>query len=510
MKEVQSIYNDLQTPNFIDEQFNDIHWNKNILFTNLSMNGRNFYRYILPYTVLFEYDVCATALTGLEKYGENSQYMELDTTLNSRQILWADYIVIPFTFKPLSKVYKKIKEINPEIVIVYNVDFNFYLLSKINPYYDLFGTDEAIENIEDNIFYSDIMLTTNSKLAEYILEKFKTDLNKTKYNGINSSVEIGCFPILCDEEVILENLEMLEGEAKEGLIEKFYDDLLDSHLAEELDLFKEDMVGIEDDNIVIKRSTAKESISGSFTDEEQAHIKDFLTDYFASERNSEFIKSFDKFYVNEKKVIIKKKNEEVKEEKETESKEEVKEEVKPLRIGIIASDCTWEDINSYKEQIKAINDEMKDKVKFVLFGFDGNNDEDKSCLPEDLDFEYIKPCSIVHYFKQLRKLELDMVFIPLRKNDFNVTSENYNKYIEAGLFSIPIVVCDIFPYNEMLQSNNLIILQKKADLIDVVKNNYENRDKLKEVGINANKMIKENFIYHEDNIPMIDNIFEQS
>lgn len=511
MKEVQSIYDDLQTDNFIDEQFNEIHWNKNILFTNLSMSGRNFYRYILPYTVLFEYDVCSTALLGLEKFSEHKQYMELDTRLNSRQILWADYIVIPFTPKPLIDVYSRIKQINPDISIIFNVDFNYYRLSSSHPYYEMFGTDDAIDSIEDNIFYSDIMLTTNTKLAEFILDKFKNDLNKTKYNGINSLVEIGCFPILIDEQVVLENLEILEGEGEEHLIERFYDDLLDSPLSDSLDLFYDDMVGIEDNNIVIKRTKSKASSNGSFTEKEQNEIKDYLSDYYSSERNKTFVGSYDKYYVSDKDVIIKKKEEKKEEETKDKKKEEKKEEeLSPLRVGIIASDCSWEDINSYKEQIKSINGEMKDKVQFVCFGFNGLNEEGKSCFPENTNVEYVKPCSIIHYFKQLRKLELDFVFIPLRKNDFNITSENYNKYIEASLFSIPVIVCDIFPYNEMQKNNNIIILQKKADLIEVLKNNYDKRENIKLIGDNANKMVKENFVYHEDNIPLVDNIFEHS
>ena len=185
------------------------------------------------------------------------------------------------------------------------------------------------------------------------------------------------------------------------------------------------------------------------------------------------------------------------------------EELKPLRIGIIASNYTWEDLNSYKELFKEVQDKMGDKVKFIVLGFDGiDHFTKKSCFPEGFNFEYIKPSTIVHYYKQLRNLSLDMVFVPLRVNDFNTTSENYNKFLEAGLFNVPLMVYDSYPYNQLIKNGDTgILLSKKSDFKDKIEFFEQNKAELKRMGINANKFIVENLTFNEDNLAIIDDIY---
>jgi glycosyltransferase involved in cell wall biosynthesis len=180
-----------------------------------------------------------------------------------------------------------------------------------------------------------------------------------------------------------------------------------------------------------------------------------------------------------------------------------------LRVGIVATNYTWEDLTSYKEQFNKIQQELGDKVKFFLFGFDGiDYNTKKSCFPEKFEFEHIKPSTIVHYYKQLRNLQLDALFIPLRKNNFNETSENYNKFLEAGLFEVPTIVYDIFPYNQIIKNgDNGVLISKKDDLIERLKFFSENRAELKRMGVNANKFVVENFSLTEQSIALLDDIY---
>ena len=180
-----------------------------------------------------------------------------------------------------------------------------------------------------------------------------------------------------------------------------------------------------------------------------------------------------------------------------------------MRVGIIATNYTWEDISSYKEQFKKIQTELGAKVKFFVFGFDGVDIEtNKKCFPEGFEFEFIKPCTIIHYYKQLRNLQLDLLFVPLRKNTFNETSENYNKFLEAGMFNIPTIVYDIFPYNQIIKNgDNGILLSKKDDLIERLKFFSENKTELVRMGNNVNKFVLENFSLTEQNIAIIDDIY---
>ena len=166
MKEILDIYKELKEGDngFWESQFTQVHWNKNVLFVNPQLNGRHFYKYILPYIVMYEFDAWGTALTSMDKYKPNKEYESVKIPLTSKQIMWADYIVLPFTSDDLKDAYKLIRQINPDVKIVFNVDFNYYQISKLHPVYDKFSDAENISQIEDNIFYSDLTLVTNAKL----------------------------------------------------------------------------------------------------------------------------------------------------------------------------------------------------------------------------------------------------------------------------------------------------------------------------------------------------------
>lgn len=399
MKILNDIFKDIKEKEFFDNQFKEIHWNKNILFINPQLNGRHFYKYLLPYLSMYEYDAWSTAITGIDRYKPNKEYEPITIPLNSMQILWADYVVFPFTFDDLTESYNNLRKINPQINIVFNVDFNYYDLSKNHPVYKDFQSRNAVDNIEKNIFHSDLSLTTNPKLTETILEKFK-ELSESKFKDQQSYVSMGTLPLFLDTEIMLENVDLDEVE---------------------LSL------------------------------EEQSKI----------------------------------------------------------RVGIIATNYTWEDINAYKEQLSKVQEELGEKVQFFVYGFDGiDYHTGKSCFPENFNFIHVKPSTIVHYYKQLKNLRLDVLFIPLRKNNFNETSENYNKFLEAGLFNVPTMVYDIFPYNQIIKNgDNGILLSKKADLVERLKFFSEKKSELSRMGNNAYNYILENFTLNEQIVSIIDDIY---
>ena len=399
MKVLNDIFKDITEKEFFENQFKEIHWNKNVLFINPQLNGRHFYKYLLPYLFMYEYNAWATAITGIDRYKPYKEYEPIKIPLNSLQILWADYVVFPFTFDDLTESYKNLRKINPSINIVFNIDFNYYELSKQHSLYKDFQNRNATENIEKNIFYSDLALTTNTKLTEVVLDKLK-ELSESKFKDEESYVSIGTLPLLIDTEIIMENIETT------------------------------------------------------------------IPNLALEEQNS-------------------------------------------LRVGIIATNYTWEDLASYKEQFSKIQKELGDKVKFFVYGFDGiNHETNKSCFPEGFKFEHIKPSTIVHYYKQIRKLQLDVLFIPLRKNTFNETSENYNKFLEAGLFNVPTMVYDIFPYNQIIKNgDNGVLLSKKDDLIERLKFFSENKTELKRMGASVNKFVIDNFSLTEQSVEIIDEIY---
>ena len=175
-----------------------------------------------------------------------------------------------------------------------------------------------------------------------------------------------------------------------------------------------------------------------------------------------------------------------------------------FRIGIICNESNVEDITAYKKEFIIINERFGDKIELVLVGYNGQDEK----LLEEVEFEYIKPVSIIHYFKQIKALKLNLIFVPLIRNVYNITSENYNKYLEAGLMKIPILALNIFPYNKIIKDKmNGFIYQDKGEFIAIIDMFMRERDLISLVGQNAEKDVLENFNYSEDNIKVLSDLF---
>jgi glycosyltransferase involved in cell wall biosynthesis len=80
--------------------------------------------------------------------------------------------------------------------------------------------------------------------------------------------------------------------------------------------------------------------------------------------------------------------------------------------------------------------------------------------------------------------------------------------LEAGLFNVPTMVYDIFPYNQIIKNgDNGVLLSKKDDFIERLKFFVENKNELKRMGQSVNKFIYENFNVNEQSIAFIDDIY---
>lgn len=193
---------------FYKSQFTSFGNDKNILFVNPQLSGKELYKTFLPYYGLYNSNVF-TALTGVSKYNPKEVLVELDVPLNSQQIVWADFIVLPFTTQNLTfgetNLYDAIKRINEQCQIVFCVDFNYYELSDLHPYKEIF-TDKAIRNVEDNIWHSDMCLVTNMVFREYLLDKLK-QLYSGRLKDVPTSATLACMPFFINSQIMLENIE---------------------------------------------------------------------------------------------------------------------------------------------------------------------------------------------------------------------------------------------------------------------------------------------------------------
>ena len=135
---------------------------------------------------------------------------------------------------------------------------------------------------------------------------------------------------------------------------------------------------------------------------------------------------------------------------------------KQFCIGILVSETNLESIRHYNEQFRLINKRYKNRVKLLFFGYNPEKDPFKSL--EGVDYDYVKNVSIIHQPKQFNACEINLLFVPLVKNGMNASSEDIDEFLFAGIFKIPILVCDIYPFNKVVQNdvNGFIYKDREA------------------------------------------------
>lgn len=180
--------------------------------------------------------------------------------------------------------------------------------------------------------------------------------------------------------------------------------------------------------------------------------------------------------------------------------------LEPLRVGIVCSELNREDILYYRQELALITHQMKGKITLILFGFDGTI-QGKNYL-DNVDFEFVKPTSIINYMKQLKALNLDLMFVPLINNTYNATSENYNKYLEAGLIGVPLLVANIAPYNtRIVDKSNGFLYKERHELFPIFEHLYIQRELVSAVGRAAEKDVLNGFNYNHSNVRRVSNLF---
>ena len=478
MKSVLDLTKAITDAQYYKEQFDGSGTEKNVLFVEPQLTSKHLYKFILPFFSFYNEKVY-TAITGLGKYDPYKQIVALETVLTQKEIRWANYIVFPFTTMDLSKpngLYEAIREVNPNCKIVFFVDFNYYELSDEHPHKELFGFTNILDATEKNILFSDLCLTNNLQLRGYLLKKF-TGLADTKFIDVeNIPVNFGSIPYLIDEQIVLQNVEFESHKPEPVIINKE----IFKKVAEVAD-------DIKKEDLQANKYKAKKVVANSKNAPKKSKVK-------ATKVKSKKVKE------EESKV----------EEAVPEIKSEPKAEIKPLpkkyRVGVICSPNSYSDISFYNDEFQKINEQYGDDVCLVFIGYDYENDKKK--ILDGVNFEYVKEVSVIHYFKQMQSLELDLVIIPLKKNLYNITSETVNKYLECGLFKIPIIVDDMFPYNQViLNQRNGFLYKGKEVFMQEIDKLLRNPDLIKNVSEQSRKDVMQSYTYNENTIQVISSIY---
>ncbi len=178
----------------------------------------------------------------------------------------------------------------------------------------------------------------------------------------------------------------------------------------------------------------------------------------------------------------------------------------PFIIGIICNGYNDEDLAYYNAEFKLINKLFKDKVKLMFVGY---NPENSTAL-DGVDYEYTKPVSINHFFRHMHALKVNLLFIPLIQNTFNVTSENYNKFTEAAFFGIPVITVDQYPYNEIINDkSNGYLYANKEEFIQYLKDILINHlPTVQQCGLNAYETYLQELCYIPSTLNVLHAVFE--
>lgn len=136
----------------------------------------------------------------------------------------------------------------------------------------------------------------------------------------------------------------------------------------------------------------------------------------------------------------------------------------PITVSIIYSHT----YNEYYKQFNSVLQQLPEHVTLVIIGY--NPDDDKEQVFKGVKYEYIKPCSIIHFFKQLFSIKPDFCLIPVSPDNFSITSETGNRYLECGIFGIPLIAPNCFPYNVLVKDNfSGYLFNDKSELIEKIK-----------------------------------------
>ena len=214
MKTVSDLYRQLSVIEDYLSQF-QVNDQPNVLFVAPQMKMKDFYNYILPYVVMNEKNIANCAMTSLTKWDDQQYITDIDMLLFSKQLLWADIVVFPFTTQPIGwdwtedtpSVYDQIRTLNPDVRIFYTVDFNFYEINDRHPLYSYMHSPEAVEAIELNMVHADAIMVNNPELLSYLQEKVK----KLKVDhDVERRLNLICMPVATHEELIYENIRVGE------------------------------------------------------------------------------------------------------------------------------------------------------------------------------------------------------------------------------------------------------------------------------------------------------------
>lgn len=175
--------------------FHDKQAEATVLFLAPTLNQEGVYKMIFPALALNMYSLTHKAYVwGMNRFIKDKHVNDYDIELPDTLIAESNIIVLPFLTYDIKPLIKEIRSINPDIVIMYCVDFNFDMVPVGFPFYKQYQSNEQKNIILENIRSCDKYLTTSAALISYIDTKFGAELEGS---GVAyTAIPIGFFPEL--------------------------------------------------------------------------------------------------------------------------------------------------------------------------------------------------------------------------------------------------------------------------------------------------------------------------
>ena len=175
---------------------------------------------------------------------------------------------------------------------------------------------------------------------------------------------------------------------------------------------------------------------------------------------------------------------------------------KKIRIGWVGSMTHYDDLKVASYGIGKILEEYKDKVEFVMMGWDGilrYIDTNKNLIPisdslDGIPREFNKFVDVHNYYQALVDLKLDIALAPLADNEFNQSGKSPIKWLEYSAAKIPTIVSRVSAYsNYVINGETGLIAKREANWYYKIKLLIENVDLRKKIAEQAYNEVKNKY-----------------
>jgi hypothetical protein len=171
-------------------------------------------------------------------------------------------------------------------------------------------------------------------------------------------------------------------------------------------------------------------------------------------------------------------------------------------MSVEINEQTIDSFKGFFVQLKKLKDKYKENFRVVAIGENPN----KYCK---IPFEvvHVPKGSIVHQYKAVVKSTSDFHLILNKKNEYSTNSDTYFKFVEYGMFGIPVASLNMSPWNELIDDKvNGFLLKNKGELVSLVKSIIDDKTSIIEFSTTLKNMVHNTCQLTEDKINKVGSI----